>query len=57
MKVVMADKKSKYSHQKFSSFRNETITTTTKELSLSNLASIKGQNYLVSDDYFDFCAL
>ena len=49
MKVVIADKKSKYSHQKFPSYRNETITKN-QELSLSNLASSKGQNYLVSDD-------
>ena len=46
MKVVNAYKKSKYSHQKFPSFRNET-TTKNQELSLSNLASSKGQNYLV----------
>ena len=56
MKVVIADKKSKYSHQKFPSYRNETITKN-QELSLSNLASSKGQNYLVSDDCLDLCTL
>ena len=43
MKVVMADKKSKYSHQKFSSFRSETITTKKENWVSLILHQLKGK--------------